>query len=76
MLKIFSKIKLPLKEKFSIGLDIGTHSIKCAKLKLNGGDAELMKQQADKAEDFYEVDEHKRETSLMITGKLKKGGTP
>lgn len=31
-----------------------------------------MKQQADKAEDFYEVDEHKRETSLMITGKLKK----
>jgi type IV pilus assembly protein PilM len=42
MLKIFSKIKLPLKEKFSIGLDIGTHSIKCAKLKLNGGDAELV----------------------------------
>jgi len=42
MLKIFSKIKLPLKEKFSIGLDIGTHSIKCAKLKLNGGDAELI----------------------------------
>lgn len=41
-MNIFSKIKLPLgKEKFSIGLDIGTQSIKCVKLKITNG-AELM----------------------------------
>lgn len=35
-MNIFSKIKLPkAKEKFSIGLDIGTQSIKCVKLKIN-----------------------------------------
>ncbi len=35
-MNIFSKIKLPkAKEKFSIGLDIGTQSIKCVKLKMN-----------------------------------------
>ncbi len=38
MMNIFSKIKLPVvKDKFSIGLDIGTQSIKCVKLKVNGG---------------------------------------
>ncbi len=36
MMDIFSKLKLPkAKEKFSIGLDIGTQSIKCVKLKIN-----------------------------------------
>ncbi|PIQ91289.1 MAG: hypothetical protein COV71_00140 [Candidatus Omnitrophica bacterium CG11_big_fil_rev_8_21_14_0_20_41_12] len=36
MKNIFSKLKLPkAKEKFSIGLDIGTQSIKCVKLKIN-----------------------------------------
>lgn len=41
-MNIFSKIKLPtVKEKFSIGLDIGTQSIKCVKLKINNG-AELV----------------------------------
>jgi len=35
-MNIFSKIKLPkVKEKFSIGLDIGTQSVKCVKLKMN-----------------------------------------
>ncbi len=35
-MNIFSKLKLPrVKEKFSIGLDIGTQSIKCVKLKIN-----------------------------------------
>ncbi|MDD5476639.1 MAG: type IV pilus assembly protein PilM [Candidatus Omnitrophica bacterium] len=35
-MNIFSKIKFPkAKEKFSIGLDIGTQSIKCVKLKIN-----------------------------------------
>ena len=35
-MKIFSKLKLPkAKDKFSIGLDIGTQSIKCVKLKIN-----------------------------------------
>jgi len=35
-MNIFSKIKFPkIKEKFSIGLDIGTQSIKCVKLKIN-----------------------------------------
>jgi len=37
-MNIFSKLKLPgVKEKFSIGLDIGTQSIKCVKLKINNG---------------------------------------
>jgi len=35
-MNIFSKIKFPkAKEKFSIGLDIGTQSVKCVKLKIN-----------------------------------------
>ncbi|MDD5108268.1 MAG: type IV pilus assembly protein PilM [Candidatus Omnitrophica bacterium] len=35
-MNIFSKIKLPrTKDKFSIGLDIGTQSIKCVRLKIN-----------------------------------------
>jgi len=35
-MNIFSKIRFPkAKEKFSIGLDIGTQSIKCVKLKIN-----------------------------------------
>lgn len=35
-MNIFSKIRFPkVKEKFSIGLDIGTQSIKCVKLKIN-----------------------------------------
>lgn len=35
-MNIFSKLKLPgAKDKFSIGLDIGTQSIKCVKLKIN-----------------------------------------
>ncbi len=42
-MNIFSKIKLPgVKDKFSVGLDIGTQSIKCVKLKVNAGDAELV----------------------------------
>jgi len=42
MNNIFSKIKLPgTKEKFSIGLDIGTQSIKSVKLKVNGNSFEL-----------------------------------
>jgi len=42
MNNIFSKIKLPgVKEKFSIGLDIGTQSIKSVKLKVNGNSFEL-----------------------------------
>ena len=37
-MNIFSKIKLPIaKEKFSIGLDIGTQAIKCVKIKINNG---------------------------------------
>ena len=40
---MFPKIKLPgVKGKFSIGLDIGTQSIKCVKLKINGTDTELV----------------------------------
>ena len=43
MNNIFSKIKLPkIKEKFSIGLDIGTQSIKCVKLKTGGSAIELV----------------------------------
>jgi type IV pilus assembly protein PilM len=43
MNNIFSKIKLPgTKEKFSIGLDIGTQSIKCVKLKTSGSAIELV----------------------------------
>jgi type IV pilus assembly protein PilM len=43
MNNIFSKIKLPgIKERFSIGLDIGTQSIKCVKLKTNGSAIELV----------------------------------
>jgi type IV pilus assembly protein PilM len=43
MKNIFSKIKLPLgRDKFSIGLDIGTQSIKSVKLKVNGNSAELV----------------------------------
>lgn len=42
MKNIFSKLKLPkAKEKFSVGLDIGTQSIKCVKLK-TGNDIELV----------------------------------
>lgn len=42
-MKIFSKIKLPgVKDKFNIGLDIGTQSIKCVKLKVSGSDTELV----------------------------------
>ena len=43
MKNIFSKIKLfKAKEKFSFGLDIGTQSIKCVKLKISGDDVELV----------------------------------
>jgi type IV pilus assembly protein PilM len=43
MKNIFSKIKLPgPKEKQSFGLDIGTQSIKCVKLKSLGGVVELL----------------------------------
>ncbi|MHB8155744.1 MAG: type IV pilus assembly protein PilM, partial [Candidatus Omnitrophota bacterium] len=43
MKNIFSKIKLPgTKERFSFGLDIGTQSIKCVKLKVNGNSVELV----------------------------------
>ena len=43
MKNIFSKIKLPgAKERFSFGLDIGTQSIKCVKLKASGNSFELM----------------------------------
>jgi len=44
MLNILSKFK-PLfakKEKFNFGLDIGTQSIKCVKLKMNADEAELI----------------------------------
>ncbi|MCX5668806.1 MAG: type IV pilus assembly protein PilM [Candidatus Omnitrophica bacterium] len=43
MKNILSKIKLPgVKERFSFGLDIGTQSIKCVKLKVNGNSVELV----------------------------------
>ena len=43
MPNIFSKIKLPgAKDRFSIGLDIGTQSIKCVKLKINNSAIELV----------------------------------
>lgn len=43
MINIFSKIKLPgPKERFSVGLDIGTQSVKCVKLKVNGADTQLV----------------------------------
>jgi type IV pilus assembly protein PilM len=43
MKNIFSKTKLPgTKERFSFGLDIGTQSIKCVKLKVNGNSSELV----------------------------------
>ena len=43
MKNIFSKMKLPgAKERFSFGLDIGTQSIKCVKLKVNGNFPELV----------------------------------
>ncbi|MCX5694242.1 MAG: type IV pilus assembly protein PilM [Candidatus Omnitrophica bacterium] len=43
MKNIFSKIKLSgPKERFNFGLDIGTQSIKCVKLKVNGSAAELV----------------------------------
>jgi len=43
MKNIFSKMKLPgTKERFSFGLDIGTQSIKCVKLKVNGSAVELV----------------------------------
>lgn len=43
MINILSKIKLPgTKDRFSVGLDIGTQLIKCVKLKINGSDAELV----------------------------------
>jgi len=43
MKNIFSKIKMPqTKERFSFGLDIGTQSIKCVKLKVSGSVVELM----------------------------------
>ena len=42
-MSILSKIKLPVdKDKFSIGLDIGTQSIKSVKLKISGNSAELV----------------------------------
>ncbi|MFA6358218.1 MAG: type IV pilus assembly protein PilM [Candidatus Omnitrophota bacterium] len=42
-MNIFSKIKIfTKKEKFNIGLDIGTQSIKCVKLKITGEDKELV----------------------------------
>lgn len=42
-MNILSKIKLPGgKDRFSIGLDIGTQSIKSVKLKINGNAAELV----------------------------------
>ena len=43
MKNIFAKIKLSgTKERFSFGLDIGTHSIKCVKLKVTGSAVELV----------------------------------
>ena len=43
MMNILSKIKLPgVKERFSFGLDIGTQSIKCVKLKISGTGTELV----------------------------------
>ncbi len=43
MKNIFSKMKLSkTKERFSFGLDIGTQSIKCVKLKVNGSGSELV----------------------------------
>jgi type IV pilus assembly protein PilM len=43
MKNIFSKVKLPgTKERFSFGLDIGTQSIKCVKLKVSGNSTELV----------------------------------
>lgn len=43
MANLFSKIKLPGgKDRFSIGLDIGTQSIKCVKLKINNSAIELV----------------------------------
>jgi len=43
MKNIFSKIKMPgSKERFCFGLDIGTQSIKCVKLKVNGSAVELV----------------------------------
>ena len=43
MMNILSKIKLPgVKERFSFGLDIGTQSIKCVKLKINASAIELV----------------------------------
>ncbi|MCG2714204.1 MAG: type IV pilus assembly protein PilM [Candidatus Omnitrophica bacterium] len=43
MANIFSRIKLPVgKDKFSIGLDIGTQSIKAVKLKISGNSVELV----------------------------------
>jgi type IV pilus assembly protein PilM len=42
-MNILSKIKLPVgKDRFSIGLDIGTQSTKCVKLKINGNSFELV----------------------------------
>jgi len=42
-MSILSKIKLPgAKDRFSIGLDIGTQSIKCVKLKINNSAIELI----------------------------------
>lgn len=42
-MNILSKIKLPLaKDRFSIGLDIGTQSIKSVKLKISGNSTELV----------------------------------
>jgi len=44
MMNILAKIKSPFakKEKFNFGLDIGTQSIKCVKLKMNADEAELI----------------------------------
>lgn len=43
MMNILSKIKLPgTKDRFSIGLDIGTQSIKSIKLKINNNSVELI----------------------------------
>ncbi|MDD5129489.1 MAG: type IV pilus assembly protein PilM [Candidatus Omnitrophica bacterium] len=43
MKNIFNKMKVSgTKERFSFGLDIGTQSIKCVKLKINGSNIELV----------------------------------
>jgi len=69
MLKIFPKLKLPVKEKFNIGLDIGTHSIKCVKLKCNADGSELVSYsieevQLDPIETLKKI-KHEQEADLV-----------